>query len=114
MASIINSAAFLAGTPNGPAADPERNITNPIFTVSAAQEDATGLINNVAPIAAIPRQRIARLLYFINYSKRNELAEHQAIKDAAINRKTEEAIKHLYDHYNKTGKIILEAGIITI
>ncbi len=48
----------------------------------------------------------------VEYSERNEVDEHRAIKDAIINRKTEEAIKILHAHYHKTEKALLKAGII--
>jgi len=59
-------------------------------------------------------KRYRNIALQVDFTKRNELVEHQAIKDATINRKTEEAVKHLHNHYDKTGKIILDAGIITI
>ena len=34
--SIINSAAFLAGTPKGEAAGPDKNVTMPILTSGVA------------------------------------------------------------------------------
>ena len=48
--------------------------------------------------------RYRQLAAYVNYPNRNELAEHEAIKDAAISRNANEAVKLLYAHYNRIVK----------
>ena len=48
--------------------------------------------------------RYRQLAAYVNYPNRNELAEHEAIKDAAISRNADEAVRLLYAHYNRIVK----------
>ena len=43
------------------------------------------------------------------YPRRNELDEHKAIMDAAVNRNAERAVEGLMEHYRRTGDIIRES-----
>ena len=43
------------------------------------------------------------------YPRRNELDEHKAIMDAAVNRKPDDAVEVLVDHYRRTADIIRDS-----
>ena len=43
------------------------------------------------------------------YPRRNELDEHKAIMDAAVNRKPDDAVEVLMDHYRRTADIIRDS-----
>lgn len=53
--------------------------------------------------------RYRQLAARVAYSKRNELEEHRAIMDAAVNRRADEAVELLFAHYRKTANIIVES-----
>ncbi|MBF0277002.1 MAG: GntR family transcriptional regulator [SAR324 cluster bacterium] len=54
--------------------------------------------------------RYRKLALVSSFPNRNELEEHRAIKEATIEGDSEEAVKLLCSHYQKTVEIILEAG----
>ena len=60
-ASTIIFAAFAAGTPNGPAAGPERKLTIPSLNTVASSAYALGVTINPEMIAA-PANRMLRIL----------------------------------------------------
>ena len=53
--------------------------------------------------------RYRRIAVVASYPQRDELAEHSAIKDAAIDREAAEAVRLLHAHYKRTGKIIADS-----
>ena len=63
----VSSAALRAGTPNGPAAPPDRNVTMPSLSVPACWA-AAGVAANAAAAMAQPRPSFRRMADVINIS----------------------------------------------
>jgi GntR family carbon starvation induced transcriptional regulator len=53
--------------------------------------------------------RYRQLAVRVTYPRRNELDEHKAIMDAAVNRKPDAAVEVLIDHYRRTADIIRDS-----
>lgn len=53
--------------------------------------------------------RYRQLAVRVAYPRRNELDEHKAIMDAAVNRDADSAVEVLMDHYRRTADIIRES-----
>jgi DNA-binding GntR family transcriptional regulator len=53
--------------------------------------------------------RYRQLAVRVTYPRRNELDEHKAIMDAAVNRKPDDAVEVLMDHYRRTADIIRDS-----
>jgi DNA-binding GntR family transcriptional regulator len=53
--------------------------------------------------------RYRQLAVRVTYPRRNELDEHQAIMDAAVNRNADGAVEVLMDHYRRTADIIRDS-----
>lgn len=53
--------------------------------------------------------RYRQLAVRVAYPRRNELDEHQAIMDAAVNRNADRAVEVLMDHYRRTADIIRDS-----
>ena len=53
--------------------------------------------------------RYRQLAVRVTYPQRNELDEHKAIMDAAVNRKPDDAVEVLIDHYRRTADIIRDS-----
>ena len=53
--------------------------------------------------------RYRQLAVRVTYPRRNELDEHKAIMDAAVNRDPDRAVEVLMDHYRRTAEIIRDA-----
>lgn len=53
--------------------------------------------------------RYRQLAIRVTYPRRNELDEHQAIMDAAVNRNADGAVEVLMDHYRRTADIIRDS-----
>ena len=53
--------------------------------------------------------RYRQLAVRVTYPRRNELDEHKAIMDAAVNRDPDRAVEVLMDHYRRTAEIIRDS-----
>ena len=53
--------------------------------------------------------RYRQLAVRVTYPRRNELDEHKAIMDAAVNRDSDRAVEVLMDHYRRTAAIIRDS-----
>ena len=53
--------------------------------------------------------RYRQLAVRVTYPRRNELDEHKAIMDAAVNRDSDRAVEVLMDHYRRTAEIIRDS-----
>lgn len=53
--------------------------------------------------------RYRQLAVRVTYPRRNELDEHKAIMDAAVNRNADQAVDVLMDHYRRTADIIRDS-----
>ena len=53
--------------------------------------------------------RYRQLAARVTYPRRNELDEHKAIMDAAVNRDPDRAVEVLMDHYRRTAEIIRDS-----
>lgn len=54
--------------------------------------------------------RYRRLAIMASYPKRNELEEHNAIMEAAINGHADDAVERIQAHYHRTAEILFQAG----
>ncbi|MEE8435684.1 MAG: GntR family transcriptional regulator [bacterium] len=54
--------------------------------------------------------RYRQLAIIASYPKRNELEEHRAIMEAAINGQADEAVERIKAHYHRTAEILFQSG----